>query len=620
MVKDSEFSSSTKNEVSDLINNKKDAFDMLREVLEGEGCYDYSEIVTRLQTQFFAYERNRQNILTAQAWRNGWRNNSFRVNKTIAPITSNNEYSSFALIEPSDELLLHYPLDDDYISLNGPFALKDETEYTEQNFNRELKNIEDKLGIVVTQKENFSSSKFKQSFMKRAIVKIKNIFYKLSKKQHEMQTSYSGKINLNTNVEGFKPSYVDRLAKVYDYILKVSVKDVAKSYKNGEKLPKSLLFVSRIYANILMSRVLDLRDVSNNKKLEKCLWLQYANNLNKYCFNSNDLKLITTIGLEAATKTCKKLGISTSNIISKMTMLGFKYDCVPTDEKSALIKATQRDYSIYSQESVEKRLEKEKAETIGEKEDKAKTDTKSETKEEEKVHFSTNVKSSNVKESTITKMVDKAVVNCLSTQGTNLAEKINLGKVNGKKLEKTTAQLNLYNLVLSYYVQASRSKPMSVKNEGQFNENEISKAKLIVQAIIHERQSLIENVAANSDHKQENQSSRAFVNEVCKELNKDSVAKYFTKLVKNAVEHFTTEKSEESTKATEKAEVSDVLNEQLLEDLDKKYEEISNYVPDFVFVDEQETQNNSEADLETEYKPNFIIIDENSNSSGNQKE
>lgn len=612
MVKDLELSSETRAEISNLINNKQDAFDMLREIYNDENAFDYSEIVSRLQAQFFAYDRNRQNILTAQEWKNDGFNNTFQVNDAIAPITSN-QYSSFALVEPSDELLLHYPLDDDYIALVGPFAIKDQTEYTEQNFNKELANIQQKLGIVVKQSGKLSVSTFKQSFVKKAILKIKNSFYKLCKKQDKIKTLYSGKINLNTNVDGIQPSYVDRIAKVYDYILKSSVKDVIKNYKNGKKLPKEHLFVARIYANILMSRVLDLKDLSNNKKLEKCLWLQYANNLNKYCFSSDELKLITTIGLEAAAKTCKKLGISTSKIVTKATLLGYEYDCVPQDERIALLMARQKDYSKYSEQAAEARSQKEQFTQ------KQSSETKQDNSNKNaNVHFSADKKTAEVKQSTVSKMVDQAVVKCLSTQGTNLAEKINQNKVKGKKLTKATSQLNLYNLALSYYIQASRSKPMAVKNNGQYNENEISKAKLIAQALIHQRQNLIDTVANNSSLKKEDQTSRAFVNEVCSEIYSDNVSKYFAKLVKGSVEYFTNEKAKNSTKE----EQTEDIYSSLLESLGNQLDESLEYVPDFVMIDQPQSQEQKtqDAEEETTYKPNFIIIDENVSNSEDQQQ
>lgn len=614
MVKDIDFSNETLKQISQLINERKNAFDLLKDNLEGNVKLDYSDIVSRLQVQYFVLDKNRENILTKEEWYNDGFNNTFKVNEAISPITKKNEYSSFALIEPSDDMLLHYPLDDDYISLVGPFAIKDGKEYTQTHLEKELNTIQNKLGIKVVQSGKFSFSKFKQNFIKNAIVKIKNKFLKLCKKE-PVQTTYSGKIYLRSNIEGFVPSYVDRVAKIYDYILKVSVSKFAKKYKtkNNKKLPKSIQFASRIYANILMSRVLDLSDVSNNKKLEKCLWLQFANVSNKYCFNSSELKAITKLGLEAAIQTCKDLGITKNKIIAKMTKLDYVYDCVPQNEYEAFLRAKERDYSIYfenansknkEQENVNKSSKEENISSFAKKSDESvNTTTKEKLSGEQVLKEIVKVEKTNnsVKESSVAKMVDKAVVNFLATQGTNLAEKINSGKISAKKVELTNAQLNLYNLVLSYYVQASRSKPMSVKNDGNYNENEISKAKLIAKALISERAALISDATSGNFEKEDNQTSRSYINSICKTKTKSTVKEYFTKLIKLSVKHFTEGKKTTITDS----EVSD------LNYLESKAEELKNVdVPNFVLVDETDSSLNETA-ADNGYKPNFIIIDEN---------
>lgn len=614
MVKDIEFSSDTLKQISHLINERKNAFDLLKDNLEGKSKLDYTDIVSRLQVQYFALDRNRENVLTKEEWFNDGFNNTFKVNEAISPITKNNEYSSFALIEPSDDMLLHYPLDDDYIALVGPFAIKDGKEYTEFQFEKELNNIQTKLGIKVLQSNKLSFSKFKQNFVKNAIIKIKNKFLKLCKKE-PVQTTYYGKIYLRSNIEGFVPSYVDRVAKIYDYILKVSVSKFAKKYKtkNNKKLPKSIQFASRIYANILMSRVLDLNDVSNNIKLEKCLWLQFANVLNKYCFDSSELKAITKLGLEAAIQTCKDLGITKNQIVAKATKIGFVYDCVPQNEHEAFLRVKERDYSIYSensnlknkeQDNVNKSSKEENITSFAKKSNESvNTTTKKKLSGEQELKeiVKTEKANNSVKESSVAKMVDKAVVNFLATQGTNLAEKINSGKISAKKVELTNAQLNLYNLVLSYYVQASRSKPMSVKNDCNYNENEISKAKLIAKALISERANLIADATSGKYEKGDNQTSRAYINSICKIKTNSTVKEFFTKLIKLSIKHFTEVKKTTITDS----EVSD------LNYIEGKAEELKNVdVPNFVLVDETLSSLNETA-TDNDYKPNFIIIDEN---------
>lgn len=626
MIKDSDFTTDTLGELDGLVKNKENAFDLLIKNLRENGLTDVdsTKVVSRLQTQYIAENRKDGDLRTIEDWDQKEYYEPNEVNDNIPAVTKG-RYSSFALLKIDNSTELSLPLAEDYSSIYQPFAQKS---FSDVSLATNINNLVDKLGVVVKQNDLYKFSIYKRSLVNRAFAKVKNKTLSLFKKPIKVVGLFSGKISLKTKINSYVMSNVEKITKIYDFILNVAIKAEAKNFKEqmGDKA-KEIKYVARLFADVLMARVNDLGDINNNKKLEKCLWLQFANALNKYNFDSNELKIITELGVKATVTTCKNLGITKEKIVERMNALGYIYTCVPSNEQQALTEVKQKDYSVYSQTSVERKEEQDlsfaktslndetKKQVETQKEEKEETETErqeqseQESKKEQnqtpyKKEIVVSQERAQVKKSTIEKMVDKAVIKFLADQGTKHAENINASKVKGKKLKVAEAELNLYNLMLSYYVQATNAKPMSVKNDGTFNENDISKAKLIVKALIYKRNELIEKTLNSQTKKPETQTTNAYINSICKSFCNDNVRDYFIKLIRHCIDYCVKMQFDNTNQQDPNENEINALLENACRVLEEpKTQEKAEYIPNFVIVDEGKPP-------KSELKPNFVFVND----------
>ena len=613
MINNFDFTTETLGELDGLVKNRENAFDLLLKNLKENGFTDVdsTRVVARLQTQYIAENRKAGDLKTKEDWDQKEYYEPNEVNDNIPEVT-NGKYSSFALVKVDDSTELNFPLSEDYSSIYEPFEAKS---FSDVSLATNISNLVEKLGLIVKQNDLYKSSVYKHGLVGRTFAKVKNQALRIAKKPASIVGRFSGKISLKTRINNYEISNVEKIAKIYDFILGVAIKNESKNFKKqmGNK-SKEIKYVARLFADVLMARVNDLGNVNNNKKLEKCIWLQFANALNKYNFDSNQLKVITDLGLQATLSTCKSLGINKEKIVERMKALGYIYTCVPSDELQALTEIKQKDYSVYMQNKFGKKYEEPEltfVRTINQtasKDDRAKLDKIVETKQNiDTINNSNSIQKTKgqaraqVKKHTVEKMIDKSTIKFLADQGTKIAEKINVSKVKGKKLKIAQAELNLYNLILSYYVQATNAKQMSVKNEGTYNENEISKAKAIAKALIIRRKDLAEKISC-CDLQKGNQSSTAYINSVCKSLCNQSIREHFVKIIKGCVEYcIKTQFDTNENSSSEEKEIDEILESanEYLTNVEKA--EKTDYVPDFIIVDKGEPP-------KSELKPNFVFV------------
>ncbi|MBE7074682.1 MAG: hypothetical protein E7376_01720 [Clostridiales bacterium] len=621
MIKDEQLTLEAHRQLNCLISEKATAFNMIvnNYYKNGETDIDSNKVVTRLQTQYFALNRNENSIKTASNWSHNEYNEPNEVNLAISPLVDN-KYSSFALKEVNENLELNYPLDDDFASLVQPFATKN---ISDSEYDAHLRVLEEKLGVTVSQNDVLTQSTYKRSFGKLAILKIKNAFLRLTKKPVEVKAVYKGKISLQSRVLGYPISNIEKITKIYDFIFKVSIAKEAKIYKNqtGEKTSKELQYAARLFANVLMSRINEFNTQENHQTLEKCLWLQFANFVNAHNLDSKQLVKVCDLGAKAVASTCKDLGITKEKIIEKMLKRGFVYNCAPADEVQALLSVNEKDFTKYS--SAEQTAEKkdDKAGFVPDNTiEKNKNNNPDNTKKDEPEKPQTSVipapnelekpgesLENQIKKSTIEKMVDKQIIKFCSTQGNALGDKIDAGKFKGKKLEVASAQLRFYNLVLSYYVQASNGKAMKVKNDGEYNETEISKAKLIVKGLLERRLALVDAVTSNKLPRPENQKASSYINAVCVNATNYNVREYFTKLIKGCIEYCLNEQFGKKGKQDNSDEVVSMLAEGETSNQEES-------TPKQLQPAQEDQNTNNLAKPETKpYTPNFVMLDENGN-------
>ncbi len=621
MLKDSDFSNAFKNDLMMLVLNEQTAFDMLVEnENQNDKLLDSNSVVSRLQTQYFALNRNSSGFKSAKIWDQNEFFEPNEVNKNIPTIVGD-KYSSFATLKYYNSFDLDYPFDEDYTDDVRPFK---GDKISDATLEKEFRYLKEKLNINVETSRFALKSTYKRNLFKVAFAKVKNKVLKLAKKPVNISATFKGKITLRDFYSNYKLSNAEKLVNAYDLVLKAVLKQTAKKYKSvdGKKASKEVLFASRLFANILMSRIYDLKDTNYNKKLEDCLWLQFANALNKYNYDAKELSHIVTLGANCAQDLCEKLGISKNKVVERMTKLGYKYDCIPATIYEAFLNVKQRDFSIYTQKAFEKEnvveepvketKKEQKAEKsadelklaanaqalTAEKSPVAETKTVEQkevlNKEEQKqeVEPYTAIKApefTKIKTASAEKVVDDVVIKYLAEKSASTANKVDTCKPNSKKLEQLKSEMGMYNLMLSYYVQATHSKTMSVKNDENYSESDISKAKRVTKGLIEQRNRIVSEVANDCAVKPVGQKTSTFMNAISKNKFGLTIREYFTKLIKGCVEHTTTNVKVDDAKTTYEIEP-----EQL--------PERTKYVPNFITIDEGEPPR-------SEGKTNFIIVD-----------
>lgn len=336
-----------------LVIGKESAFDMLVSNLKGFDFYNFDDISSRLQFQYFALEPNIKTLKTEgiDGW---WQNEAFIPSdmsgiQPLIEIKNPGEklkkfYSSFALSEVPGKYSIRIPLVDDFTKVVLPFSNND---LSQARFDELLRGLNEGFGIKAS--DNQKKGKYVRSIANIAIVKAKNVVYRLLKQDDKIRIPFKGKMMLAQKAaDGVKYSNIDKVIKIYDNLLKVTLaKNVRALKKNKNKINKDMKFAARIFANLLMVRG-TINDVDLNKKAEKCLNLQFANLINRAKFDSTQLKIITELGASMAQDLCRESGITKEMIVSAMESVGFKYENQPETIKEAFLEVKERDYTNFA--------------------------------------------------------------------------------------------------------------------------------------------------------------------------------------------------------------------------------------------------------------------------------
>lgn len=643
------------------------AFDLLVKnfYTNGEGELAFKDVVARLQAQYFDLSSNEDSLKTTSGWNQNEYNEPNEVNHVIPAIVSG-KYSSFALKDIHEDFEINYPLDTDYAVSGMPFA---DTDIATTQLNLAYRLLSQKLGVEVAESGVATTSTYKtpNKIFAGAVLKVKNLFLKLAKKPQLESNIFKGKITLQSKVGGYGVSNVEKLVKAYDLVLKKSIERDAKQIKQQtkKKVSPEIKYAARLFADILMTRVNDMGNIKNNQIAEKSLWLQFSNVLNRYGFHSQELSQITELGSMAVANTCVNLGITKEKVVERMTRLGFTYTAVPQDISQALLKAKEKDYEKYNdvQETQDTPtvgitpnfVVSEDVNTNGIQREfpiimpgrtnatNQNNNTTALTEVTTDLVDTTQEQLQNIKASTVEKNVDKLIVKFLADVTTTLADKIESGKLKGKKLAKAEAQLRLYNLTLAYYVQATHKKAMSVK--GDYTESEISKAKQLVVGLLNQKKQVANMISTSDITRQENQTSTSYMNAVCKQNLNYTLREYFLKLIKGCVDYCIDQQFGKNGAKPNNEDINDEILS-LVGNIESEEEN------DDVAVDETETQTevNSNSDLikkppveqlemdlgfptceqleldiekltpkETEYVPNFVFVNEPTSDNGIEK-
>ena len=347
-----------KSEVLYLIRNKENALDMLANNYFGKKGCGTKEIVNRFQVQYFALDPQATSLQSdgKDGW---WQNEEYEantVNGDIAPLieteTTENEwgkkyYSSFALNKEHNSFGINFPLRDNYLSTSLPFKFEDMSQKCYENL---VNTLQEKLSVKIVNQRQVKNNYKKSSFVSGAFAKIKNRCLMLVRKYDKVKSIFKGSLFVaDKSNENYAYSNVEKTVKIYDALFTKVIRRKEKALKDkvNKHLAKDIKLASRILANLLMCRATNFGNVEINKKVEKCLSLQFANVLNKNSFISSQLNLITEMASGVVCELCKKMGRTTEDIANIMMENGFVYETAPENEKQALLLAKEKDYMVY---------------------------------------------------------------------------------------------------------------------------------------------------------------------------------------------------------------------------------------------------------------------------------
>lgn len=251
------------------------------------------------------------------------------VNLNIAPISNTKRYSSYALKESISSIgNLRYPLTTTFAGKNVLFAEKVFNKY-----NSLINSIKTHFDIDIEEINNrgelFLYKRQKPLF-----------FFKISKENLYDKKNYKGKMIVNNNFTyngvTYKLSQAEKMTRIFDAILQVSVDNYTNCELNKEKFSEGEKFISRLYAEILMSRSLNLGNKETNIKTEESLTLQLSNALAYLELDGDKINQCAHIGLEIAKSTIEILGFTIKDIKMSMENEGYKYDSNPNSIQEAL--------------------------------------------------------------------------------------------------------------------------------------------------------------------------------------------------------------------------------------------------------------------------------------------
>lgn len=613
MVENRDFTEETLKQIEYLTKNKQTAFDILTENYKNNGEMDISatDIVSRLQVEYFALDRDENNLKTKVQWAQNEFYEPAQVNTAIPQITKG-KYSSFALRTVGDTFQLSLPIDDDYASFVPPFS--PEKDIPDIILATNLQVLKSKYGVKMGAENKYETASYKTDTIAGTLKKINNLFLSLSNKPISQYGKYNGTISLRSNIQGYKVTNVEKLICVYDLLFQKAIKSAIKSYKeqHNEKITKQVAFGARLFADILLARVLELQDVNNNKVLEKCLWLQFANALNKYGYSAKELKQITEIGATLTANTCKDLGITKDKIIERMKKLGFQHTCIPADEFQALIFIKQKDYTIYNDISATTThisadshvSEQPQDSTQSDGQDKAKGQDASQT-DSSTGAFGINFDKTKIKPSTVKNMIDKAIIASITDQVSAYNKKIAKESDNSKTLKSITTKRDILVHILQYYSKTEKATTYKTSDT-----QEVRIAKAVAKHLIEEREKVVEYVSGGSVKKPENQRAEAFINQLFKQGKGLAVKKYYAKVIAECVEKGATIIEQELKVTIKDVEyyMLEVITKESCLQLGVNYLLLPPASTEDI-VEEQDTATNS---APTGYVPNFVILDNDS--------
>ena len=150
--------------------------------------------------------------------------------------------------------------------------------------------------------------------------------------------------------KGYTITSIEKIVKIYDELVGLQADKNLQSFNQQslDRVTNDTKFAVRVFATILLSRVTDFENPQINATVEKCLWLQFANVINRSKFNPEQIKAITEFGADITSNIAVKLGYTKEDVEETMEQNNYSYGTEPTSLKEAFLFATESDYVKYA--------------------------------------------------------------------------------------------------------------------------------------------------------------------------------------------------------------------------------------------------------------------------------
>ena len=297
------------------------------------------KIITRIQSANIETVAT-SGLKTVDDWSKANRN--FVVRTSVAPVSNDEKYSSFSIIENENSYgKLRYPLTASFASKTLPFSTK-----TFQNYSQLINKIKSAYKIKIIEKnDNESLFSYKKKgkftgFIKNIGLGVLNLCRKVFRKdKYRSQPLFKGKIKINSSLslgsgKRYKFSEQEKFTRVIFALTSTTIDDFAK--KDKINLDSKVKAFANLYANVLISRAINYGDERSNKMVETSLTLQMSNTLAGLNIDAKTLNQASKLGLDAALYTINKLGLSIDNVMESMKASGYKYTTTPQTIEEAI--------------------------------------------------------------------------------------------------------------------------------------------------------------------------------------------------------------------------------------------------------------------------------------------
>lgn len=309
-------SNEQKEDLQEYLRNPRDGFTLLYDACEQHQPLEVKQFITRLQTLNICYI-DEKDIKSVDDWKE---NTAVGLPHTVCPkaipMTSDDKYYNYSLVDEGPVSEIRYPMQDSFTSVSKTFKSKHYPLF------KGIVNIAKSMGVSVIEVDETKG---------QAVKATESFAFGKNK--------IGLKIYIKNKIDGYTISDQEKTVAILTNILKVLSKNeinLVIAGTDGIKIPDQEKMIVVLLATVLANRALDYGDNSENLTVERCLNLQLCNKLNAANVNSERFVTLFGIAVKSAEVFLEKANITLSNVTDTIRAKGFTYIKEPKTISQAL--------------------------------------------------------------------------------------------------------------------------------------------------------------------------------------------------------------------------------------------------------------------------------------------